>query len=255
MMGGVFMKNTKIFMFSCGILFSGMMAEAATWDFDEELIEELGQTAVNSIMDTISLGADHRAYQSASALGIALGFDVGISVTVIPLPKEFQDGLDSIGVNSFSMIPLPRLSAHKGLPFGVNVGLSYVGGVLDAQIIGADIQYAVINNIALPSVSVRGSFTSAQLGFISSTTYGLDVMASKNLLVADPYVGLGWRLGNSEVDFGDAEIGDLETTRSISDGRLVAGTALKFGPVRFTPEVVMNFGGLVTYGAKLSFGF
>jgi hypothetical protein len=88
-----------------------------------------------------------------------------------------------------------RVGARKGLPGGINLGLSY-GRALqgDVKLLSAELQYALLKGSVLsPALSVRltGSRT-VDAGTYDLDQYGAELLFSKGFTVLTPYVGAGF---------------------------------------------------------------
>jgi hypothetical protein len=238
--------------------------EASAVSFSPSAVSGLTeQGMVDSLLKTVAIGADHRDFMPASPMGILLGFDVGVNFTAIKLPTEFTNALASVtGQTPPSYIPLPRVSLHKGLPFGVDLGFSYFSLTdpnFTIKMYGGSIQWAFLDgNLALPAMAVRLTGDYSSLGFISTHTYKADLVVSKNFYVVEPYFGLGLQKWSGDLNF-SADLGSLPASVSASSSgtntHYFGGLALKLLVLRITGEADYSSAGFVTYGLKAGFGF
>lgn len=222
-------------------------------------VTNLTNSAAEDLIKTIAVGADHRPYSSASPLGLAIGLEIGVDVTVIPVPSSFTNALQTVGntANVPSALPLPRLNIRKGLPFGIDLGFSYIG-VDDNKIVGGDIQWAFLTKPALPNVAVRASQTLARLGFITTRTTSIDVLASKKVgFLLDPYVGFGVQFASGELAYaaGATLPVGVEAKQSVTHPRLFVGLPIKLVLFKLVAEYGYSFSGVSTYGGKFGFSF
>jgi hypothetical protein len=132
----------------------------------------------------------------AEPLGIT-GFDVGIEATVVDINENkpyWKNAVEDADVPS--ILVFPKVHVQKGLPFGVDVGLSYAkvpSSLIDLALIGGEIKWAVMKGgMTSPAVALRGSF-SKLLGVdeLDLQTYGADVSVSKGFGFLTPYAGVG----------------------------------------------------------------
>lgn len=160
---------------------------------DIDALNLLNQTEFRLISEDLGAALSYKPLTPAEPLGVT-GFDVGIAVTGTQIKNSaLLDRATSAG-NLPSYLPLPTLRAHKGLPFGLDIGLM-VAAVPSSNIrlIGGELKYAIVSgNVALPAIAVRGSYTKLSgVDQLDLDTKGLDVSVSKGLLNFTPYAGVG----------------------------------------------------------------
>jgi len=220
------------------------------------------QDTVDAMVQTLVVGGSHRAYRPATNLGL-IGFDAGVDMTLIGFPSAFTDALSLGGTSSAAMpasFPVPRLNIHKGLPGGFDIGGSYIS-VGGTSIIGFDAQWRFINNVALPAVAVRAGYTSFSSDefFVKSSGFKLDVVASKNLFLIDPYIGAGIEYGSGELNVATTIADTLPASVSVSSSvfapHVFVGLPLKLLIFQFVGEFDYSLTGSTTYGAKASIAF
>lgn len=221
------------------------------------------QDMVDSLLKTVALGADHRDYMSASNLGITLGFDLGVDVRVIKVPSTFGDALNIVTGQSIpAYIPVPRLVFHKGFPFGVDLGFSYFGITtpdVSIKMYGGEVQWAFLKgNLAMPSMAIRATANYSALGFIHTHTYKADIVASKSLLLLEPYFGAGFQSWSGDLNF-PVHLGPLPATisghSSGTNTHYFGGLILKLLIARIAFEGDYSTARVMSYGMKLSLGF
>ncbi len=225
---------------------------------DTTTLDALQASMVESLVKTVAIGADHRAYEPASPLGYVIGLDVGVDATVMSLPDDFKEALTvaGAGTNVPDVIPLPRLNIHKGLPWGVDLGFTYAG-FQGNSLIGGDIKWAFLpGNAARPSVDARVSYSSSNLFFLKTKTAKVDVLASKKLgWVLDPYVGMGMQFASGEIQVPVGQSLSVSGSHSASAFHMYAGLPIKLAFVKLTAEYDYSFIGMSSFGAKFSLSF
>ncbi|MCM2278820.1 MAG: hypothetical protein NDJ89_12160 [Oligoflexia bacterium] len=238
---------------------SAAPARAASFSLAD--LTDSSNDSIKSLIETIAIGSDHRAYMSARPLGSTIGFDFGIDLTVINVPTEFINSMAAISNTATDGVPttlfLPRLNFHKGLPFGIDFGVSYIQYQSMARTLGAELKWAFMRGgAAAPAVAVRASGNWDTLWFLKTSTYKLDVVASKNLILIDPYVGAGFQYWSGELQL-PAEIPNigLELSQSGMSPHFYAGVALKLLILKMTGEYDYSTSGVSTYGLKVSLAF
>ena len=185
----------------------------------------------------------------AEPLGIT-GFDVGVSVTSADLPR-FAQYLDAFGTGAEDTLYLPTLRVHKGLPFGIDIGLMYAKvPSSNIKYTGGELKWAIIDgNTVLPAVAVRGSLTKLSgVDQLSLDTQGFDVSVSKGLAMFTPYAGLGRVRTTSTPNVG----GLVE--EKFSQTKVFAGVGLNMALVNLNFEYDKT-GEVKSYSAKFGLRF
>jgi hypothetical protein len=234
------------------LVFVSSIASASDLGFDPSALSSLTNAAASDLLEVSAYGADHRPYASARALGVSLGLDLGVDVTVISVPQSFKDAMKLIGSTDIpTSIPLPRINVRKGLPWGVDFGFTWVGyGVY--SVLGFDLQKNWIRQpVALAS---RISYGKQSLNFIHSSTFSMDALASIGFLLFEPYLGLGAQFGSGDLRFNSGNVPvSVQTQKSFSSMRFFAGLPISLLVLKVTFEYSTTFSGLSTYGAKAAF--
>lgn len=261
-------KNVPMTLSSAGalaaILLAGGDAQALT-SYSPSDLSAFGDASVKSVVQTVGIGSDHHAYMPATAIGITLGVDVGLDLTYIAFPTEFQQALATATGQAASQIgsgaPLPKLNIHKGLPFGIDLGFSFMslsnGGSNLYKSYGGDIKWAFLRGMTVPAVALRLSGSYNNLFFIRTHTYAVDLMVSKDLVLIDPYAGAGLQFWSGElsVPAGVPTPAGVSLSQSGTNPRVFAGAMLKLAILRLAAQIDYSTAGLTTYGGKVSFGF
>lgn len=224
-------------------------------------VSGLTSGAVNSLLKTVAIGGDHRAYMPAAPLGVVVGLDIGLDVTVIRTPTEFVDAMRLVTGDPAASVPetlpLPRLNIHKGFPFGLDLGFSYISYQSTFNVYGADIKWAFIpGGVALPAVAARLSGSYNNFWFMQTHNYKLDVLVSKKFLLMEPYGGLGVSLWSGDLNL-PVEVAqgfqvDVSGHQSGTNMHFFGGLSFKMLIVRITGELDYSTAGLTTYGLKAS---
>lgn len=178
--------------------FTPFAALALNADFD--LQPNPDQADFRSVAEDLSAVFNHKSLAPAEPGGIT-GFAVGAYASYVATDDSgawdrlLGDDLDEIGAVG--------LIAQKGLPFGVDLGASYVmlPGT-DATLFGAELRYALLEgSIATPAVGLRGSYSKLNgVDDLESDSYGLDLSVSKGFGPLTPYAGVGYQWSRFEAD-------------------------------------------------------
>ncbi len=247
-------------------LFAGAISPRAEAfpSFSPSDLSSLTSGMVDTLVKTVALASDHRAYMPASSLGASIGLDLGVEVTGIKTPQAFQDAMTLAGVTATvpSYLALPKFNLHKGLPFGGEVGFSYIG-YGDYKVYGADLKWAFLQGgmkNPLPSMAVRYSQSYSDLFFMKTRISKIDLVASKSLLgFIEPYFGLGWQRLSGSLDY--TLSGPAGLSAGVSGSVAASGTHFFIGvPFNlFLARAVFEFDnstlGASTFGTKVSLNF
>jgi hypothetical protein len=227
------------------VVTSALIAGAAQ-AADLDRLQNLGsQDAFRELNRDLGAALSYKSLSPATPLGIT-GFDIGVDASATHMQSEaFRTATGS----SRNTLPLARLRAQKGLPFGFDVGLSYAQAPgTDIRLWGGELRYAVLEGgVALPAVAVRGSFSRltgvSQLDF---DTKALDVSVSKGFLGVTPYAGVGrvWATGTPRGVPGLSE-------ESVSLNKAFVGVNLGLG-IFATGLEYDRTGGADTWSVKLA---
>jgi len=220
-------------------------AQASAFDS----LEALSQEDFKTMVENLGAATHYRALTPTEPLGI-IGFDVGVSVSATSIDERVLD-LASEGNFEIGRIPIPRLHAHKGLPFGIDIG-AFASAVpeTDIKLLGAEVRYALLEGSALtPAVGVRAGFSTLQgLDDLEMTNMSADVSISKGFLLLTPYAGVGIvrTTGKAGEEFGF-------TQEVVTQNKVYAGLNVNFG-VNLALEADQT-GDYTTFGAKVGFRF
>jgi hypothetical protein len=223
-------------------------------------LSALSQSNIDDMVKTTSIGTGHRAMQPASSLGLIFGLDIGIEVTGISLPDNFKTALalatQQPASQVPSVVPIPKLNLHKGFPFGVDLGFSYSTYQSTFTVWGIDGQYGFIKSPV--DLAGRISYGHSHLYFFDSHILNIDAVASKNLIIIEPYVGLGLQTWSGSLNVTGASVGlpaNVSANSSGTTGHFFVGVPIKLGFFHLTGELDTSFAGITTYGGKTSFSF
>ena len=171
-------------------------------------------------------------------------------------------------------LPLPRLHIHKGLGENFDLGLS--GFWLTGNyLIGGDLKFVLIEGEEGLTWAFRFCYAYNKVTVESinavTKTYAPQILVSRKMEFADPYLGLGvaYAMGSVEADFTEQiaaeipagfpvpDIGKFEKTARAYGGQLFGGVSLKVpnSGLRLTIEMSYNTVGTSTLGVKAGFTF
>ncbi len=171
-------------------LFLTLAAPALAW----EVSRDAPEPAFRDFHRRFSAAAYNYPRHGAAPLGL-IGFEVYADAAVDqdfgdePFAATALEG-DPVG----DVLAFARVGARKGLPGGIDLGLSYgqaLGG--DVKLISGEIQYAILKGgLVKPALSVRVTGTQTlDAGAYDLDQYGAEFLLSKGFTVLTPYVGAG----------------------------------------------------------------
>jgi hypothetical protein len=197
------------------------------------------------------------AYRSVAPAepGGLTGFDIGVEASFFKVDNALWDQvLDTDDVPTY--LGVPKLHVRKGLPFDIDLGVSYaMVPNSNIKLIGGEIQYAIMDgSLALPALAVRGHY-STLLGVddLDLETYGADAVVSKGFFFLTPYVGAGVLRSNGEYTGSNPTLKANLQDQSITTPRVFGGVQIAMALLRFTLDA--EFSDIPVYTAKVSLGW
>ncbi|TMH91320.1 MAG: hypothetical protein E6H42_10665 [Betaproteobacteria bacterium] len=211
-------------------------------------LQALSQPEFRLLSEDLGAALSYKPLTPTTPLGLT-GFDVGIAVTDTKLENSAVFAKAGADISNAAV---PSLRVHKGLPFGIDVGVM-VGAVpsTNIKLYGGELRYAIVaGGTAMPAIGVRGSYTKLtgvdQLDF---DTKGLDLSISKGFLMFTPYAGVG-KVWASSTPNGIPAL----SKESLSLSKVFVGINMNFGLTNLAFEGDRT-GKATSYGAKLGFRF
>ncbi len=218
------------------------------------------------LIETAAIATSHRAYMPATPLPTFIGIDVGIEGTLTPLPRDFRNAAAEVSSDAKipPFFPLPRINAHKGLPFGTEAGISYIR-FSEFRALGLDLKWAALGapdrergfENLFPSLAFRGSYTNTRMWFINTTHWALDAVLSIPLLIVEPYAAVGYEFGTGELLVPNLNLlpPGVQTHHNFGVGRVYLGLPFDFLLLKTTFEGGYSFAGIYHFGVKVALGF
>ncbi len=215
---------------------------------DLDGIENLDQSRFKRLAENMVAASSYRAAAPAEPLGLT-GFDVGVGLTLVKLDKEVFEAASRAGWD-YTYLPVPRLYAQKGLPFGIDVGVSYTSVSDIFSLFGAELKYAILSGgVATPAIAARISYSKLKgIDKLDAENKGIDLSISKGFTVLTPYAGIGRTF--STVTPVDVAVLQKE---NIEDSVVYAGVNINLG-VNVGLEVNKT-AGVTSYSGKIGIRF
>lgn len=227
------------------------LAAGAAHAADISTINLLTQGEFRQLSEDAAAAVSFKPMIPPASLGLT-GFDVGLSATGTQLQHRDVWRKAAAGEDVPGTLPVVGLRAHKGLPFDIDVGVSYsLVPSTNVRATGGELRWAPLPGSALlPAVAVRLS-ASALSGVdqMKMHTTGIDVSISKGFTFLTPYVGLG------QVNVRSSAPGALLIRdENYSLNKLFAGVNVSLGLMNLAFEADKT-GDAPSYGAKLGMRF
>lgn len=217
----------------------------------------------NAMVKTIGLSTDHRPMEPATALGTFLGLELGLELTLAKPPSDINEALSAAGMGSSSVslaiIPVPKLHVKKGITDRLGAGISgifYLGYAL----YGGDLKYTVSQPEEGPTWAVRLAYSEADIGYVESRTLSPQLLVSRALEFADPYLGIGYQLTRGKLQYSQT-IGPITVPLTgVGEGQaFIAFTGVQFRvkPLGFqiTLEGAYSSADIHTLATRVGFRF
>lgn len=262
----------KIFVFIAAFTsIVSLGASASTPNF-----QNLTSDDFNSIMNDFSALSSYTSVSGASGRGSIFGFEVGLlgSLTQSPNVNSVAQKTDSSV--SIPMVPnvslLGAISIPGGLGFEVILLPKFTYNGMNLQQFGGAIQYQIIDFPV--SITVKAHYTKTTFDFseflggsnatvkFDDTIYGADLMAGKDLIFFEPYVGLGYASANANLAvtgtsssiYAPSYTSSQTANAMPSSSRILVGVNFKLLLISIGAEYLRTFS-TDRYSFKLSAGF
>lgn len=210
-----------------------LAAASAAHGADLRSINALTQSEFRLLAQDLAAASAFRGLAPATPLGVT-GFDVATSAgfTQLHTPTVWRKA--SFGRGVFTETVGPSLRVAKGLPFGIDVGLTY-GGLENAgaNFAGAELRWSLVSGGELmPAVGLR--VAASRLSGIDNlrlSNVSYDLVVSKAFGAVTPYLALG----RVETQATPVNAGGLQR-ESFGQRRIALGGHANFGRVDLTLE-------------------
>jgi len=168
---------------------TGLSAEVLAGDLSN--FSTLTQAEFSSLSKDVAAATSAKQLEPAAPMGVA-GFDISGSTAMTR--TQATAAWNKVTGSDTKHLPLIKLSATKGLPWGLDVGVFTAKlPTTNVTVNGFHAKYALINgNSVMPAVALRASHS--RLGGVpqmelNNTSY--DMLISKGFIGFTPYAGVG----------------------------------------------------------------
>ncbi|MCE2680374.1 MAG: hypothetical protein LW629_07980 [Burkholderiales bacterium] len=232
---------------SFAILGTSCVAQAA----DLKLSNLAGsQSSFKILSENLGAATSYKGVIPAEPLGIT-GFDIGAEITSTKITDKTV-WARATGSNSPDYLTQTKLHAHKGLPFGFDVGFVASNSTnSNISTVGGELRYALVSgNVVMPAIGLRAAYTKVngidQLGLDNKS---VELTISKGFLMFKPYAGIGhvWTSSRPDAGLGLAK-------EDIGQFRSYVGTNVNLGLINFALEAD-KIGAATSLSAKVGLRF
>lgn len=210
-------------------------------------VKQLTQDAFLRLAKDLASVTALRALSPGVTLNL-LGFDIGLEVGVTKVDDATAWRKAGGGATD---VVTPRLTVHKGLAAGFDIGASIgTAGGSGLSTIGAIMRYQLIEPATItPGVTLRLT-GNREFGndALSVRSLGADVVVAKPLVVITPYVGVG--AVRTETSASASSLASASVNRS----RLFVGFDTQLAFATFSAEAEKS-GGATSVASKIGFRF
>lgn len=227
---------------------AALAPEAAAWNVAGDASQEDFEAFHRHFATSVYAYPRH----GAAPLGL-VGFDVWAEAAADQdiADEPFFDGAVD-GDLTGDLLLVGRVGARKGLPGGIDVGLSYAEVLEgDLELVTAELGWAIFDGgLVTPTLGLRLTGTqSVGSGAYELDQYGAELLLSKGFAILTPYVGGGvvYSEGTLTRDLG----GSFET----DDTRFVAYAGLTLNLLVPKITVELERGETITGAVRVAIGF
>jgi hypothetical protein len=243
--------------------------------FDIDVNSLVSDDVVKALVNLIGFSLQHRPYEPATPLGTAVGLDISVEATMIKIPDGFFQTMASsgfpLGTTPIPSLPMAKLHLHKGFGDVFDLGGSALY-LLGNKVLGADAKFVFLQGEEGPTYAFRFCYTYTDLSVsginISTKTLSPQILMSRQMEFADPYLGVAFEYALGDLD-GAAPtsvtanlppgitIPPVHKSASAFGGMAFGGVSLKIprSGLRITLEGSYNTAGTSSMGLKTGFTF
>jgi hypothetical protein len=242
-------------MFAVAGVLSSPLAMAGEADFDINCGAGPAacQAAFKGVIEDASASLSHKALGPAEATGVT-GFGVGAFVNYSPVSNDSD--WQTLTNSNVDAVGIAGIAAHKGLPFGFDVGAFYaaIPGT-GAKAYGAELRYAILEGgVASPALALRGSYTATSgIDDFDYDAWGADISVSKGFTFLTPYAGIGFLSAKGDPKSAAAAAAGLSKV-TVDSERFFVGMRITLAILEITPEYERQ-GDNNSYNLRLGFSF
>ncbi len=261
------MKRTTYLILLIVILLSLSVRVYANKNITFPLIQNylLSQDEFKNLSEELGLALSYNMLGPSSNLGL-LGFEIGGAVSFADINQKASYWQKvTADHNPPDFLVIPRLLVRKGLPWGIDIGASYLQVPnTNISLVGGEVKLALLEDgTATPAIGLRAAYSSL-LGVSNLSMQVIDasIGISKKLFIFEPYAGVSDVFIISKPNNIPSSAVDITTQppsqwvylkeEDISEFKGTVGLQLDLAIVRFAVEAA--FSKIPVYSVKLTFG-
>lgn len=168
-------------------------AAAGAHAADLNALQLLNQSEFRKLSEDVAAAVSYKPMIPSEPLNL-VGFDIGVSATATELRNRDVYIKAASGSDIPNAVPQVALRAHKGLPFGIDIGaaVATLPGT-NVRSLGGELRWAFIEGgTVTPSVAARlGVSSMSGVDQMDLRTTSVDLSISKGFLNFTPYAGIG----------------------------------------------------------------
>jgi hypothetical protein len=224
----------------------------------------LSQDEFKNFSEELGLALSYNMLGPSNNLGLT-GFEIGGAVSFADINQNASYWQKvTADHNPPDFLVIPRLIIRKGLPWGIDIGASYLQiPNTNISLVGGEVKIAVLkDSIATPAIGLRAAY-SALMGvdYLSMRVIDASIGISKKLLIFEPYAGISDVFIMSKPSNIPSSAIDITLPPSqwaylkeedISEFKGTVGLQLDLAIARFAVEAA--FAKIPVYSVKLTFG-
>lgn len=218
------------------------------------LTTELAQKKLDNFSKDLGSLMGGGTFHTGKSLGIP-GFDVSARV----MTKKISDDDDIVKAAGVNAAYLPMLQAEIGLPAKIDLIGRFVS-YQDSSLVGGGLRYAIFQNDfpGLPSLSVQALYNTLNVkageNKLKASNFSAMAMASFNVPIVDPYIGIGTDSTTVEPD-SSIPLPQSGMKGNASGVRVEAGVNLGILPFTYLQIGGTLTGGSIDYSAGFGVKF
>jgi hypothetical protein len=208
------------------------------------------QSNFKILSENLGAATSYKGVIPAEPLGIT-GFDIGAEVTSTKITDKAV-WARATGSNAPDYLTQTKLHAHKGLPFGFDVGFVASNSTnSNISTVGGELRYALVSgNVVMPAIGLRAGYTKVNgVNQLALDNKSIELTISKGFLMFKPYAGIGhvWTSSRPDAGLGLAK-------EDIGQFRSYVGTNVNLGLINFALEADKT-GNATSLSAKVGLRF
>lgn len=232
------------------VLALALLAAGGARAADFNAIGALNQAEFLAFSKDVAAAVSYKGITPTEALGIT-GFDLGVAAFATQVASRDVLRKAAGGASIPKYLPTAALKAVKGLPFGIDVGvtLATLPGT-NIRSTGGELRWAFVEGgTVFPAVGVRLAVSNLSgVDQLKLRTQSADVSISKGFTFLTPYAGIGTVRTKSSAP------GTSLASESFSQTKTFVGVNMALGLMSLAVEADKT-GDSAGYGAKLAIRF